>query len=53
MVRARLVVTGTEVLECRVRDENGENTYERDYERIPMTPFETFCDEHFGGVVGG
>ena len=27
--------------------------YERDYDKIPMTPFERFADEHFGGVVGG
>ena len=40
--------------EAWLADDNGEPMYgERDYERIPMTPFERFCDEHFGGVVGG
>lgn len=34
-------------------DEDGERSYERDYDKVPMTPFERFCDEHFGGVVGG
>jgi hypothetical protein len=34
-------------------DEDGERSYERDYDKVPMTPFEKFCDEHFGGVVGG
>ena len=32
---------------------DGHRGYERDYDKIPMTPFESFCDEHFGGVVGG
>jgi hypothetical protein len=26
---------------------------ERDYDAVPMNEFEKFCDEHFGGVVGG
>jgi hypothetical protein len=34
-------------------DEDGERSYERDYAKVPMTSFEKFCDEHFGGVVGG
>lgn len=34
-------------------EEDGSRSYERDYERIPMTPYESFCEEHFGGVVGG
>lgn len=33
--------------------EDGERGYERDYDRVPMTAYERFCDEHFGGVVGG
>ena len=27
--------------------------WERDYDKVPMSSFERFCDEHFGGVVGG
>lgn len=27
--------------------------YERDYDKVPMNAMERFCDEHFGGVVGG
>jgi hypothetical protein len=34
-------------------DEDGTRGYERDYDKVPMTEFESFCDEHFGGVVGG
>lgn len=30
-----------------------EDQYERDYNRVPMTAMERFCDEHFGGIVGG
>ena len=34
--------------------EDGKPEYgERDYDKVPMTAFEAFCDEHFGGVVGG
>lgn len=32
---------------------DGERGYDRDYDKVPMTAFESFCDEHFGGVVGG
>lgn len=40
--------------EAWYKDENGEPEYgERDYEAFPMTEFEAFCDEHFGGIVGG
>ena len=39
--------------EAWLTEEDGSRSYERDYERIPMTSFESFCDEHFGGVVGG
>ncbi len=35
------------------KEEDGSRSYERDYDTIPMTAFESFCDEHFGGVVGG
>jgi len=27
--------------------------YDRDYDKVPMNAMERFCDEHFGGVVGG
>jgi hypothetical protein len=37
-----------------LKDEKGEPMYgERDYVRVPMNAMERFCDEHFGGVVGG
>ena len=39
--------------EAWLTEEDGERSWERDYEKVPMTPFEKFCDEHFGGVVGG
>ena len=37
-----------------LKDENGEPLYgERDYDKVPMSSMERFCDEHFGGIVGG
>jgi hypothetical protein len=27
--------------------------HERNYDKVPMNAMERFCDEHFGGVVGG
>ena len=36
-----------------IANEDGTRGYERDYDKVPMTEFESFCDEHFGGVVGG
>jgi hypothetical protein len=37
-----------------LKDEDGEPLYgERDYDKVPMGSMERFCDEHFGGVVGG
>ena len=27
--------------------------WERDYDKVPMNAMERFCDQHFGGVVGG
>lgn len=39
--------------EAWIANEDGSRGYERDYDRVPMTAFESFCDEHFGGVVGG
>jgi len=40
--------------EAWLKDENGNVEYgERDYDKVPMNAFESFCDEHFGGIVGG
>ena len=39
--------------EAYVQEEDGSRGYERDYEKVPMTAMESFCDEHFGGIVGG
>lgn len=40
--------------EAWLKDEDGNVEYgERDYDKVPMNAFESFCDEHFGGVVGG
>jgi len=39
--------------EAYILDEEGFNTYDRNYNTFPMTPFEAFCDEYFGGIVGG
>lgn len=39
--------------EAWLREEDGSNSYERDYDKVPMTAYESFCDEYFGGVVGG
>ena len=36
-----------------IANEDGTRGYERDYDKVPMSEFEAFCDEHFGGVVGG
>jgi hypothetical protein len=37
-----------------LKDDNGEPLYgERDYDKVPMSSMERFCDEHFGGIVGG
>ena len=39
--------------EALIAEEDGSRGYERDYDKVPMTAFESFCDEHFGGIVGG
>ena len=39
--------------EAFIAEEDGSRGYERDYDKVPQTPFEVFCEEHFGGVVGG
>jgi hypothetical protein len=37
-----------------MKGEDGKPEYgERDYDAVPQTEFEAFCEEHFGGVVGG
>ena len=39
--------------EAYITEEDGRRGYERDYDAVPQTEFEAFCEEHFGGVVGG
>lgn len=40
--------------EAWYKDDDGEPMYgERNYDAVPSTPFEDFCEEHFGGIVGG
>jgi hypothetical protein len=39
--------------EAWLKEEDGSNSWERDYDKVPMNAFESFCDEHFGGIVGG
>ena len=39
--------------EAWIANADGTRGYERDYDKVPMSEFEAFCDEHFGGVVGG
>ena len=39
--------------EAFLKEDDGSRSWERDYERVPMTAFEKFCEEHFGGIVGG
>ena len=40
--------------EAWYKDDDGEPMYgERNYDAVPSTPFEEFCEEHFGGIVGG
>ena len=29
------------------------DSWERNYDKVPMNSMERFCEEHFGGVVGG
>ena len=37
-----------------LKDDSGEPLYgERDYDKVPMGSMERFCEEHFGGIVGG
>jgi hypothetical protein len=39
--------------EAYIVEEEGRRGYERDYEKVPANAMEVFCDEHFGGIVGG
>lgn len=39
--------------EAYLTEEDGSRSWERDYDKVPMTAFESFCEEHFGGIVGG
>jgi len=40
--------------EAWLKDDDGKPLYgERDYNKVPMGSMERFCDEHFGGIVGG
>jgi len=34
-------------------EESFTDGYERNYDKVPMNAMERFCEEHFGGVVGG
>lgn len=39
--------------EAYIPEADGSRGYERDYEKVPANAMEAFCDEHFGGIVGG
>jgi hypothetical protein len=39
--------------EAYIQEEDGTRGYERDYDKVPMNSMESFCDEYFGGIVGG
>ena len=39
--------------EAYIVEEEGRRGYERDYDKVPANAMEVFCDEHFGGIVGG
>jgi hypothetical protein len=39
--------------EAYLTEDDGSRSWERDYDKVPMTAFESFCEEHFGGIVGG
>lgn len=40
--------------EAWLKDDDGERLWgERDYDMVPMNSMERFCEEHFGGIVGG
>jgi hypothetical protein len=39
--------------EAYIQEEDGSRGYERNYDAVPQTEFEAFCEEHFGGIVGG
>lgn len=39
--------------EAYIQEADGSRGYERDYDKVPANAMEAFCDEHFGGIVGG
>jgi hypothetical protein len=39
--------------EAYIAEADGSRGYERDYDKVPMNAMEAFCDEYFGGIVGG
>jgi len=39
--------------EAYIAEADGSRGYERDYDKVPANAMEAFCDEHFGGIVGG
>lgn len=39
--------------EAYIQEVDGSRGYERDYDKVPMNAMESFCDEYFGGIVGG
>jgi len=39
--------------EAYIVENDGSRGYERDYDKVPANAMEAFCDEHFGGIVGG
>jgi hypothetical protein len=39
--------------EAYIQELDGSRGYERDYDKVPMNAMESFCDEYFGGIVGG
>lgn len=39
--------------EAYYTEEDGFVSDERNFDKVPMTPFESFCNQYFGGVVGG
>lgn len=39
--------------DCWLLEDDGSRSYERDYDKVPATAYERFCEAEFGGVVGG
>jgi hypothetical protein len=36
-----------------ILEDDGSRSYQRDYEKVPPSAYERFCEDEFGGVVGG